>query len=159
MPDYNIYIHNAITSQESSPTKPWSNQTNYSSPLVPWQSQQQKADSQDRGGIYTPNQIFSKGLSEAAKVYPWVAGAMVVIKGAMTIYETALDFKNIRTGDITESIQYNNLKSFISNAFNPMSWLNEYKQSVINSVENDRRRKTLELLGDSTINSYVNRGV
>jgi len=159
MPDYNIYIHSMGNggSRPQNPTVPWKKEEKESStPTVSWKD----AVSQIGGIVNNPDSLVHIGVSAVMKAIPYVVIAKLVIDTATRIYETALDFKTIRTGDYAESLEWNRVKTIFSGMMSPFSTgLNEWKIAVRNSIENDRRIKKLELLGDSVINSYFKRGV
>ena len=158
MPDYNIYIHSAETTSNkpTSPTVAWKKEEQQNTQTSSWGN----TAAQIGGFVANPDSLVQMGFSAVMKAIPYVVIAKLVIDTGIKVYETALDFITIRTGNYAESIKWNNIKSFVSGMMRPFSSaINEYKQNAYNSVENDRRIKQLELLGDSVINSYFNRGV
>lgn len=159
MPDYNIYIRSVSTGGTSNPTQPWTSSTQNEN--VSWETKEQ--DTEDGGMSFsqlTPMGLISKGVSAASKAIPWVAVAVVVAKASQMIVNTALDFKTISTGDYQQSFVYSNARNQLRAMLSPFSAVyQEVRQKVVDEIDMDRRIKTLGLLGDSTINSYFNRGV
>jgi hypothetical protein len=159
MPDYNIYIRSVSTGGTSNPTQPWTSSTQNEN--VSWETREQ--DTEDGGMSFsqlTPMGLISKGISAASKSIPWVAAAIVVAKASETIVNTALDFKTITTGDYQQTFIRANMRNAIRSGLSPFSTAyQEIRQRVVDEIDRDRRIKTIGLLGDSTINSYFNRGV
>ena len=158
MPDYNIYIHSVSTGTSSNPTRPWTTSTE--NPNVSWQPEQDGEDSGMSFSQLSPMGLISKGVSAVSKAVPWVAVAIAVAKGCEMIANTALDFKTLSTGDYQQSFIRSNLRNTTKAILPPFSTIyQEVRQKIVDDIDRDRSIKTLGLLGDSTINSYFNRGV
>ena len=163
MPDYNIYIHSAITSNATSPTKPWVSQTGEN---APWgssdslTSQITKSVSKTAGVLMNPDSIISTGTSALIKAIPWIAIAIIVAKAVDKLVSTSINYNSLESGDYRDSIAWANFKSNFSWIFKPFStgW-NEMQTQNKYRIENYRQTMKRELLGDSIINSYTNRGV
>ena len=167
MPDYTIYIKTMGIITQDGPTQPWSssggtgqNQTSA------WQGGGGTSEPPSDSPLttFTPAAIVGKATASMAGIGPIaavvVAAATVVVKAGFKVFETALDFHDINTGDPALTIRYGNLRNTANGIFSPISsHLQEIRYRNIENVENDRRRKQLELLGDSVINSWAARGV
>lgn len=163
MPDYNIYIHSAISSSSGEATKPW---TSKSSSLFPWNSEDSlssniaKTMSKASGVMMNPDGIISQGVSMLAKAIPWVAIAIIVAKVADKIITTCTSYNALETGDYRDSVNYSNFKANLSWLFKPAStaW-NEVQAQNKYRIENYKLSQQRALLGDSVVNSFYDRGV
>lgn len=171
MADYNIYIHAIGTggATNENPTIPWG-QKDVSNPTVPWSESQSSGGGFNGLGIggaaraaalfSNPDSLVGTAISKAMKFVPTIAAAFVVVKTMTKVYETALDFSNIQSGDYGTQINYDNTRQGLHAIFTPVNTLVQIERTKLqNQVDNQRRRGNRELLGDSVINSYTNRGV
>lgn len=161
MADYNIYIHSLGGGEdEKSPTSPF--KPNYSRQTTPWDIEK---DSSFGFVNKTPEYLTKLGdnggmMQALGKVAPWVAAAIVVVKTVYRISKTINDFESVRTGDFRASNTFRNYEAGKSAIFHPVSTtIQTLKTMQINQIENQRRDIQRELLGDSEINYYTNRGV
>ena len=104
-------------------------------------------------GIYIPTGAIAKAV-------PWVALVYVVAKTIDKVATTCINYGALETGDYRDSINYNNFKSQFSwlykpfsNAYNEMQAQNKFR------IDDYRKSQQRQLLGDSVINTYTNRGV
>ena len=160
MADYNIYIHSAETGGGiSNPTTPWNANKEAgggNSQTESWASNVSKA----AGVVGNPDMLVGMSASKFMKAIPAIAAAYVVCKTASAIYETNINIGSIKSGDYTKVVKLNNFKATVNAITHPFSsTLNYLKQRIEWDVENERRTLERELLGDSVINSYSNRGV
>ena len=169
MPDYNIYVRAVGTSNATldNPTIPWA-QRETTSPTIPWgQTQSGGSVGFNAGGVArtaaifsNPDSIIGGAVSKVMKVLPAVAAAYAVYKTCEKIYETCLDFSTLKSGDYGTQIAFQNKRTSIDNIFKPVTTtVNAIRSKTQVEVENQRRSQTRELLGDSVINTYTNRGV
>lgn len=164
MPDYNIYIHSAITSDSSHPTKPWS--SSKSSATNPWDSDDNFASrfksgvEKASGVMMNPDGLISQGIGALAKAVPWIAIAIIVSKTISTVVSTAMNYNSLETGDYYSTIEWDNFKANLNWVFKPIStsW-NELQARNRYRVDDYRKDRQRALLGDSVINSYTDRGV
>ena len=171
MADYNIYIH-AIgngTQTEFNPTVPWSQKEKGegSSPTESWSGG--TAFFNAMGGVRSamninPNGIASSAITSAASSVPVVAVAAAVImataKTLNSAYACYTGYVALTQGDYRRQIELQNGRQMISNLRNPISAINNAIKTQLEwNVMNSRLSQERELLGDSVINSYTNRGV
>lgn len=170
MADYNIYVH-AIgtgTASQYNPTTSWSAREGGES-LSPTSSQTSGGASgsaafgtiiRAAGYASNPDSIISRAFSSLAKAFPIVAAAFAVVQLADGIITTATEFAEIETGDYRFGVKYQNFKTGVHIIFNPVSsTIQSFKTQAQWQRENYKLRAQRELLGDSVINSYTNRGV
>lgn len=168
MPDYNIYVRAIGTSNASvdNPTVPWS-QRETTSPTVPWGQTEGNFTGFNAGRVArtaaifsNPDSIIGGAISKGMKALPAIAAAYAVIKTIEKVYETCLDFSTLKSGDYGPQIAFENTRKSIGNIFKPVSTsINALRSQTQNQVDNQRRSQNRELLGDSVINSYTNRGI
>ena len=155
MPDYNIYIHIAESTSQQSPTKPW-NAEDRESPTASWQDR----FVQGINVAENPDMLVSKGVSAVSKAVPAVAVAMLIVKFMDKVATTAIEGYTTETGDYRANYAYNNFKASVGVVFRPFGTvINEFKAQRQFAINDEKRRLTRELLGDSIINSTTNRGV
>lgn len=171
MADYNIYIHAIGTggSTANNPTIPWSAREGDEamSPTTAFPanfgtngSGVAKAIIKASSIAQNPDSVLSQAVSNVAKAIPFVAAAFAVVKLAVSTADTALDFYTMQTGEYTGKIGWNNFKQVMAVPFHPFSsMIDAYKQEVRWGIENSKRTQERQLLGDSVINSYTNKGV
>ena len=154
MPDYNIYIHSADTTNQTSPTKAWTTDTD--SPTKSWQQVFAKGINYAQN----PDALVSAGVGFLSKAIPAIAIARLVVNLVDKVITTAVDQYAVDTGDHRRSFLWGNFKANVGVIFRPFGTsFNELKAQRRYAIEDDRRRMNRELLGDSVINSYTNRGV
>lgn len=161
MADYNIYIHSASSNNGTS-----------NSPTTAWSKDNQGSASDDNTGAWVnkatqaigyaqnPDSLVSQGIGAIAKAVPWVAVAYAAVKLGTTAVDTYFNFQTLNTGSYGSQMIWNNVKTFLTSLLTPFSTSMQYfysNQQV--QIENQKRQLTRELLGDSEINSYSNRGV
>lgn len=167
MPDYNVYIHAIGTGNgQSNPTVPWSQRES-------GDGTSQTSSQSGGGGVgiaraiirassyaQNPDSVISQSLSNVAKAFPIVAAAYAVIKVGESIIDNAIEFVEIETGDYRNGVAWKNFKTNMNIVLHPASSsLQAFKIERQWSRENQRARLSRDLLGDSVINSYTNRGV
>lgn len=158
MADYNIYIHfGGYSNTGNSPTQPWRNNSG-GGQMQAWGNQQEQAQEDDN--IDSVKELVSKGNSLLKKTFPKVAAAFVAVKVGEKLVESAVDYSALFTGDYRASHTIDNYKAMMHAMVHPFSTtINIIKTNMLNNIENQKRREYRELLGDSIINSYTNRGV
>lgn len=149
-------------SDSDSPTTPW-NQKGNNALTSPWAEMETGSSgftSKAAGIISNPDSIVSGAVGMAAKGGAWVALAYAIIKTGMKVYDTCLDFSSLETGDYSKKLAWDDGRQAISHVLTPFSSTYNYIRTR-KQMEITDNRKTLEreLLGDSVINSYSNRGV
>lgn len=99
-------------------------------------------------------------LATASKYIPAVAIIYAVLKLTDKAITTATDFNVRETGDYSFKMSYNNFKATANTLINPIrSIINFNKSEQEKRIENDKRKQTMELLGDNALNSIHNNGV
>lgn len=165
MADYNIYIHAPFGgSGEFSQTKPWKSEEGGGSGLTtPFTGESNQAVKSAFGALSkfsNPDSLIGMGVSAISKAVPWIACAMIVLSITDKVITTSLDFATVESGDYSVQIGLANFKQNVSNLIRPFSSsLNYFKNEQQIRIQNQRRTMQRELLGDSIINSYTNRGV
>ena len=177
MPDYNIYIHAIGTagSTGENPTVPWSARESGGGAFSPTSSQSGSSGGGGLGGVgstfaraitktagymQNPDSLVSTGVSMLARVFPWVAVAMAVIKTSESIVNNIVDFSTIETGDYANQVRLNDVKAMMHLVTHPVSTLVQgFKMERQWARENQKLKAQRDLLGDSIINSYTGRGV
>lgn len=171
MADYNIYIHaiGTANSNANNPTVPWSQREGGegSNPTVPQSGGYGGFNIGIMGGlmgmgrsaIANPTSLVGASVLPAAQAGAIAFAAFVAVKTAHTIYKNAVDFYGLITGQHRLSFEYEeNIKGM--SLLHPISTLIERQKIYITQRhENDKKALERELLGDSVINSYSNRGV
>lgn len=164
MPDYNIYLHAAVTTgSRSSPTTPWSQKEGGGSP------QTTSENASNGGGIsfsraasfaQNPDSVVSASFGALAKALPWVAAAVAAVKIGSTIADNVFEFNEIESGDYRNGNLYREYKTLISMCFRPVSTVIEHlKLEKQIKRDTERAKLTQDLLGGSIVNSYTRRGV
>lgn len=169
MADYNIYIHAIGTGNQTAfnPTVPWS-QRQESESIAPTQSSGGGLSSMGTLGAISrvgafmsnPNSIVSSAFSKVAKAIPYVAAAYVVVNTLVKGYETAMDFAAIESGDYGIKMEWENQRRILHAITDPIGTQIQYVKTKMQlKIDNERHRLNRELLGDSVLNSYTNRGI
>lgn len=161
MADYNIYIHSASDESGTSgtPTTAWSKDNEGSSSKSNTSGWTNKA-TQAIGFVQNPDALISKGVGAIAKAVPWVAVAYAAVKLGTKAADTYYNFEVLNTGSYTGQMAWNNVKIAFRAGLTPFSTTMQYIYSSQQMrIENQKRQLNRELLGDSEINSYSNRGV
>ena len=137
-----------------------SNGTPTFNPTTPWGNESEQNEVSRMSFKETPNLMADiKGTGSFIKSIPAVAVAYAVIKTAYTITKTAAEFNAIETGDFSATNAFNNYESVKNAIFHPISTtIQTVRQRRMDRVENQRREMQRQLLGDSEINRYTNRG-
>ena len=170
MADYNIYVHAVGTGSATS-----------QNPTIPWSQREEgvggaaaQTTSQSGGGFgngsvafmsmaryaQNPDSLVSTGMSTLAKLVPALAVAAIVVKTADKLITEVEEINAAETGDHRRIVAYQNFKSRVSSVFTPVSTgVNFLKTINQRSREDSKRALQRDLLGDSVINSYTNRGV
>ena len=168
MADYNIYIHSVDQSNgNGSFTTPWTEEQKESSPTNAWKTFTESASKVKKNVLDNPASLLNKGMNVLAKAVPEIAIAFAIIKGtemavklADTTISTVLPFYEAETGDYMYGMNYHNIKNGVSMIAHPFSsGINVLRTFQEQRLENQRRAMKRELLGDSIINTYTNRGV
>lgn len=172
MADYNIYIHAIGTgvASASNPTTPWSAREGGQG-LSQTTSQTSGDGSVNVEGAFNavirtagyasnPDALISKAVTSLARAFPIIAAAYAVVQLGEAVINNAIEFSEIETGDYRFGVQYQNVKAINNLVFHPVSSVvQNYKAQNQWQRENYKLRAQRELLGDSVINSYTNRGV
>lgn len=167
--DYNIYIHSTDNSNNGSMTIPWGSATQQNSPTAAWVSPEEK----DSGGsgesfkMKSPSQLLQMGTSALEKAIPEIAIAMAIVAVANKAFNTAekvidaaLPFYVAETGNYYQNIVWENIKNTVNVIKDPFgTTYNILRARQTTRLENQRRTMQREILGDSMINTYSNRGV
>lgn len=171
MADYNIYIHAIGTggSTANNPTIPWSAREGGEavSPTSAFPSNfgadgagAAKAIIKASAIAQNPDSILGQAVSSIAKAIPFVAAAYAVVKLGTGIVDTCYEYQTLYTGDYRNQIGWQNFKNRFANILTPVSSsINANKTETQWRIENSKRSQQRELLGDSVINSYTNKGV
>ena len=157
--DYNIYLK---VDENGQRTTAWNagdaRQQPFSSksPTSAWVSKAQSA----LKVVSNPDSLISSGVGAVAKAIPWVALDYAIVKTATVLEDTAISYAALVTGDYSTQQRWNNFKTVAQSVFHPMTTAyNAYRQSVADSINNQKQQEKLRLLGDSVVNSYTKRGV
>lgn len=162
MPDYNIYIHANGTggSGIASQTTPWRDGQPSGSgetATTPWGKREAE---QVIRGIEHPSGLVSSAVSTGLRMIPKVAVAYSVVKTADSLLSFALQYNSLETGDYRAQYFVEGIKNAIHTALNPISMIaNAIRENQAFRLANYKQAAARELLGDSVINSYSNRGV
>lgn len=152
MADYNIYIHDATTSQDIQiPTKAWrgnASQTNASQG-----SEVAKQVSEFANKASNPDSLVSAGVGALAKASPYVAAAVVVVSAATKIADMAIDANSMVTGDYRVNVKWQNMKNATSILLRPFSTvLESIKMQTEIMLENQRNQQKALLVGEEITN-------
>jgi len=164
--DYHIYIHgqnNGFGNNKrpsKTNTQPFfkqvnsKSQPNYQEQTSPWQVAKATR-------VVTGLSTGKVGiLQTASKFIPAVAIAYAIVKVVDKAITTISDFNTRETGDYSFKMSYNNMKSSMGVALNPIKGILDYtKSSQEMRIENDKRQQAIQLLGDNSLNSIHNNGV
>ena len=112
------------------------------------------------GYAQNPDSIISKAVTAIGKAFPIVAAAYAVVQLVDSAVTTNIQFNELKTGDYKWGVHYQNFKTGINIGLHPVSsTIQNLKNQQQWERENYRRAQERDLLGDSVINSYTNRGV
>ena len=96
--------------------------------------------------------VVNTGVSALAKIAPWVAVVVAAVKIADKVVTTGFAHQEEYTGNYTNNVVYNNFKTQLSNAMNPIGWA---RKLVHNEFQFHKRELAREqekvLLGNSTL--------
>lgn len=156
MADYNIYIHSFMGgggAAESSPTKPWANQSQGGETSM-FQTLQEVADNAQQLATSGVSNYAAMGVAQLSKASPFIAlvvGSIVVGNKILTT-----GFRNVETylGNYEYSMRFNNFKTTISNFLNPIG--TGYKFFARNyqyQLQNERTEQQRLLFGNSILNT------
>ena len=162
MADYNIYIHslggqqNSVGASFTTPWKQGSEDDGYDD---------ERDTSREDTDKLEPSALSEMGNKVAVAYMKggWVGAAIAIaVTGAKIykqVYKLRVDFGAMQSGDFRGSIGYQNYETMKNNILHPISWLvNAQKFSVQNRLQNERNKLHRELLGDSEINRYADKG-
>lgn len=163
MADYNIYIRaigGTSPNESTNPFVPWGAEINGGETHTqPW-ANQGASSGPDMVGIGNTMYLASKGVSAIKKALPIIAAATTVITITDKVLANAMEYSSIVNGDFGAKIERENMRAYFRSMMNPVgTMINEFMANTRVNVENQRRRLQRDLLGDSVINSYTNRGV
>lgn len=169
MADYNIYIHSVDGGGFTNPTSPSS--FNGNSFTMPW-TNDSDSGSDSGGGVnpvafmkkarQAPKKVIDmfKSMGKGGKLGAVLGAAYLVLKGCYEAEKIADSFVSVETGDFRHSKLLENYEASKHAVFHPISTTIEYNRTQQRiRLENQRRQMQRELLGDSEINRYSNRGV
>lgn len=168
MPDYNIYIRSIGGGEgQSNPTIPWSQREGGSFNQTTSQTSSNNGGINPMGAItkvgsfiQNPDSVVGAAISGLAKIAPYVAAAYLVCRVSDTIMNNVVEFNEINTGDYRVGNIIRNYAASMHNVTHPISSLHEnFKIQDRWTRENKKARAERDLLGDSVVNSYSNRGV
>lgn len=172
MADYNIYIHAIGTGSATSnnPTIPWSARGEGSGASQTISMSDGgvegagngvvKAIMKATGYASNPDSIIAQAWSALGRAFPIIAVACAVVQLGDAIATNVIQFGEIENGDYRMGTSYSNLKIGINNVFHPASTvIQSFKTQQQWKYENKKHQAERDLLGDSVINSYTNRGV
>ena len=160
MADYNIYIHSMDGEAGGS-----SNGTPTFNPTTPWTSEEGGSG----GGETLANPNFESPTKIAQESYSMFKGGgkvMAIIGIAYAVNKISFQavkltdsFLSKETGDYRTSIAISNYEAAKHAIFHPASAIINRARTLQQSrLQSERAALSLELLGDSEINSYTNRG-
>lgn len=172
MADYNIYIR-AIgtgTASQYNPTTPWGAREGGAGLSQTVSQTSGEGNTNVEGAFNTviraagyasnPDSLVSKAVTSLARAFPIIAAAYAVVELGESILNNAIEFSEIETGDYRFGVRYQNAKAINNLVFHPVSSIvQNHKVQNQWQRENYKLRAQRELLGDSVINSYTNRGV
>lgn len=160
MADHNIYIH-AIggTGSEQSPTSPWQNGG----------AEQTKGEGNGaipnfiaRSAMFlsNPDSLVSSAFSKVATFGIAFASAKIVTSVTLNTLQLVADWHSLYSGDFAPATLISDVRESFNNAFRPISTVIEnHRRNVTYRMADTRNSMKLQLLGDSVINSYTNRGI
>lgn len=156
MADYNIYIHSTDIQQNGgqSFTLPWKQS----------EEDQETGSSSMTGGEMASANVaelasYAKTISKGGKAGVFGVVAAIAIKVVTTVAKTRYEINMMETGDYHSQIQLQYWKDGVNAVFTPLSThMNMIKQRTTLRIESERNALQRELLGDSEINRYTNRG-
>lgn len=156
MADYNIYIHSLGGEGNKSQTSAWKKENN--AQMIPWR-QMEEGDIQGSVALVDNETISTLGRY-SGKVVGIFAAALAANLAAYKIFKTGVDLYTITNGDFRMSTSIGNYEATKNAIFNPIGRTLSYFSQVLRE-RNETQRRTMqrELLGDSEINRYTNRGV
>lgn len=160
MADYNIYIHSMSeggTVGNGSPTF---------NPTAPWGSQEAGASSgggEQEETKETPSFLASgkvmKKIGKTGKFGPAVVIAAAVVKISYSVAKMQVEHQAIENGDFRISNAFANFEAGKNALFHPVSTtIQSWKQQQTDVIQSERLSLQRDLLGDSEINRYSNRG-
>ena len=162
MADYNIYIHSTSTvGQNDNPTRAWSNQI-VQTPTAAWKesdmSGQGLNDPLSNVAPFIANESM-EALKYGGSTLSTIAVAAAIIKTGWEALKLHDSFASANKGDFRLTLSMRNFETMVNSVFRPVSTTIGYLRSEFEiNRENQRRTMQLELLGDSDINRYTNRG-
>lgn len=159
MADYNIYIHSSGGNNVTeNPTKAWIDKAQQSFTKA-WQTDTTPGEIDPM--YKTPTFLANEAMDvlESGMMGVMVGVASVVVKGSYQAIKTAASYISAETGDFRVSVQMSNFDAQVKAVFHPVSTtLTALRRDLEIRRENQRREYQRELLGDSEINRYTNRG-
>ena len=159
MADYNIYIHNlGGGNNQVNPTKPW--KSTDVSPTQSWSEKDTSLVESEQTPPFIANEAIGTLSKYKGKVGVAVAAATAVVETSYQILKQITPFIAAETGDFRMSTAISNYESLKNSIFNPVSTVIQLaRQSQQFRLEDQRKTMNRELLGDSEINRYTNRGI
>ena len=167
MPDYNIYIHAIGTggATNDNPTVPWSQKEEGGA-----FSQTTSQSSGGNGGVgafmraatyaQNPDSIISNAIGKYGKAMAIVGAAYACVKLVQSLQDHIMDFADAENGTQLARIKMEDARQGFNNVFNPVHAIAQSNRTIKEwQRENYKAREERDLLGDSVINSYTNRGV
>lgn len=156
MADYKIYIHSyAEGGGTTAPTKPWDNQPSNgeTSPFEVAENAIQKTQQFATSGF---SSAANTGVATLSRAFPAVALAVVAAKVAESILTTGFQHVETYTGHYEYSMGFNNFKTAVSNAFNPMGvWFKNMHREYQFNLQNKRIEQERTLVGNSILSISV----
>ena len=153
MADYNIYIHDATTSQDTQiPTKAWKGNTSQTN--ASQGSEVAKQVSEFASKASNPDSLVSAGVGALAKAVPYVAAALVVVSAATKLTDAIIDSTTMVSGDYRVNVKWQNMKNTTNILLRPFSTvLESIKMQMEIMLENQRNQQKALLIGEEVTNA------
>lgn len=133
-------------------------------PTIPWESasgssgQPQIADPKFESPVKIAQDAYSM-FQGSGKMMGIIGVAVAAVKIGYQLVKTATPFIQSETGDFGLSISLSNYESWKNSVFHPVqTTINYFRNQQQDRLANQRTAMKLELLGDSEINSYIDKG-
>ena len=167
MADYNIYLHAIGTGGATS-----------DNPTIPWSQREggaafSQTSSQSEGGsggfgtfmkatayAQNPDSIVSNAFGKYGKAMAVVGAAYACVKMTQALQDHIIGFVEVENGAQLARIRMEDARQNFNNVIRPINAIVQYNRTEKQwQRENYKQQSQRDLLGDSVINSYTNRGV
>jgi len=167
MPDYNIYIHAIGTggATNDNPTVPWSQREGgeaFSQTTSQSSGGSGGAGAFMRAAAYAqnPDSIVSNAIGKYGKAMAIVGAAYACVKLAQSLQDHIMGFADVENGTQLARTRMEDARQGFNNVLRPVHAIAQNTRTIKQwQRENYKLREERDLLGDSVINSYTNRGV